>query len=43
MYTITMNGKDFVKKLLKDGWALVRINGSPCYAEKRHVYIRAYT
>ncbi|MDR3335078.1 MAG: type II toxin-antitoxin system HicA family toxin [Treponema sp.] len=22
------NGKDFVKKLLKDGWVLVRINGS---------------
>ena len=23
-----MSGKDFVKKLMKDGWALDRVNGS---------------
>ena len=28
VYTHNMSGKDFVKKLMKDGWSLDRVNGS---------------
>jgi len=28
VYTLNVSGKDFVKKLMKDGWILDRINGS---------------
>ena len=28
MYTCGMSGKDFMKKLMNDGWELDRVNGS---------------
>jgi len=28
VYTYNMSGKDFVKKLMKDGWTLDRVRGS---------------
>ena len=37
MYIINVSGKDFVKKLMKDKWELIRIKGSHYIMRKNDV------